>query len=133
MLKSQAPEKVLASNLVTDTCKVRISGSGDIEINVKKPSWDARISGSGTVLYKGKSGTRQFRCQRKWKSEETIINFRLLIDDFKFLKAEEISSAFFYVLCLMTPFIIRNCAPTYVLITQKTSHGYGLQKFIYSQ
>lgn len=44
--------KVLASNLVTDTCKVRISGSGDIEINVKT-ELDARISGSGTVLYKG--------------------------------------------------------------------------------
>lgn len=44
--------KVLAEGLVTDTCKVRISGSGDVEINVKT-ELDARITGSGTVAYKG--------------------------------------------------------------------------------
>ena len=44
--------KVLAANLVTDKCNVRISGSGDVEINVKS-ELDARISGSGTVGYKG--------------------------------------------------------------------------------
>jgi hypothetical protein len=44
--------KVLASNLVADKCKIHISGSGDVEINVKT-ELDARISGSGTVWYKG--------------------------------------------------------------------------------
>ncbi len=44
--------KVLAANFVTDTCEVRISGSGDVEINVKT-ELDARITGSGTVSYKG--------------------------------------------------------------------------------
>ncbi len=44
--------KVLAADLVTDKCEVRISGSGDVEINVKT-ELDARISGSGTVSYKG--------------------------------------------------------------------------------
>jgi hypothetical protein len=44
--------KVLAANLETDKCSARISGSGDIEINVKS-ELDARITGSGTVGYKG--------------------------------------------------------------------------------
>ncbi|HEU5291172.1 MAG TPA: head GIN domain-containing protein [Cyclobacteriaceae bacterium] len=44
--------KVLASNMETDKCKVSISGSGDVEINVKT-ELDARISGSGSVSYKG--------------------------------------------------------------------------------
>jgi hypothetical protein len=44
--------KVLAAGFQTDKCQARISGSGDIEINVKT-ELDARITGSGTVLYKG--------------------------------------------------------------------------------
>jgi hypothetical protein len=44
--------KVLAAELVTNTCNVRISGSGGVEINVKD-ELDARISGSGSVYYKG--------------------------------------------------------------------------------
>lgn len=44
--------KILASNFETAKCEVRISGSGDVEINVKT-ELDARITGSGTVLYKG--------------------------------------------------------------------------------
>jgi hypothetical protein len=44
--------KIYASNLETDKCKVVISGSGDVEINVKT-ELDARITGSGTVEYKG--------------------------------------------------------------------------------
>lgn len=44
--------KVLAADLETDKCEVRISGSGDVEINVKT-ELDARITGSGTVSYKG--------------------------------------------------------------------------------
>ena len=44
--------KVLAANLETDKCNARISGSGDVEINVKS-ELDARITGSGTVGYKG--------------------------------------------------------------------------------
>jgi hypothetical protein len=44
--------RVLAANLETNTCDVKISGSGDVEINVKE-ALDASISGSGSVLYKG--------------------------------------------------------------------------------
>jgi Putative auto-transporter adhesin, head GIN domain len=44
--------KVYASNLEVDRCSVRISGSGDVEINVKS-ELDAKISGSGSVSYKG--------------------------------------------------------------------------------
>jgi hypothetical protein len=44
--------KVLAASMETDKCSARISGSGDIEINVKS-ELDARITGSGTVGYKG--------------------------------------------------------------------------------
>ena len=44
--------KVLAAALAVNSCKVRISGSGDVETNVKD-NLDARISGSGTVRYKG--------------------------------------------------------------------------------
>ena len=44
--------KVLAADLETNTCDVRISGSGDVEINVKE-ALDANISGSGSVSYKG--------------------------------------------------------------------------------
>jgi Putative auto-transporter adhesin, head GIN domain len=44
--------KVYASNLEADKCDVRISGSGDVEINVKS-DLDANISGSGSVTYKG--------------------------------------------------------------------------------
>ncbi len=44
--------KVLAADLETDRCDVNISGSGDVEINVKS-ELDARITGSGSVMYKG--------------------------------------------------------------------------------
>jgi len=44
--------KVLAADLETDRCEVSISGSGDVEINVKS-ELDARITGSGSVMYKG--------------------------------------------------------------------------------
>lgn len=44
--------KVYAANLETEKCEVRISGSGDVEINVKT-ELDARITGSGTVSYRG--------------------------------------------------------------------------------
>jgi hypothetical protein len=44
--------KILASNMETEKCTVRISGSGDVEINVKN-ELDAKISGSGSVSYKG--------------------------------------------------------------------------------
>jgi hypothetical protein len=44
--------KIYASNMETDKCTVRISGSGDVEVNVKT-ELDARISGSGSVSYKG--------------------------------------------------------------------------------
>lgn len=44
--------KVLAADLVTESCDVTISGSGDVEINVKK-ELDAKITGSGSVNYKG--------------------------------------------------------------------------------
>lgn len=44
--------KVLAASLVTTRCDVEISGSGDVEINVQK-ELNVKISGSGTVLYKG--------------------------------------------------------------------------------
>lgn len=44
--------KVLAGNLEAGKCTVRISGSGDVEINVKD-DLDANISGSGSVTYKG--------------------------------------------------------------------------------
>jgi hypothetical protein len=44
--------KILAAELETDKCQVRISGSGGVEINVKD-ELDARISGSGSVYYKG--------------------------------------------------------------------------------
>lgn len=44
--------KILAANFETDKCSVRISGSGDMEISVKT-ELDARITGSGTVGYKG--------------------------------------------------------------------------------
>lgn len=44
--------KVLAADLEADRCDVNISGSGDVEINVKS-ELDARITGSGSVMYKG--------------------------------------------------------------------------------
>jgi hypothetical protein len=44
--------KVMAADLETDKCDVRISGSGGVEINVKN-ELDARITGSGSVYYKG--------------------------------------------------------------------------------
>jgi len=44
--------KIKGADLETDKCTVRISGSGNVEINVKT-ELDARISGSGTVGYKG--------------------------------------------------------------------------------
>lgn len=44
--------KLLAQDLVTDRCEVNITGSGDVEINVKS-ELDARITGSGSVRYKG--------------------------------------------------------------------------------
>lgn len=44
--------KVMAADLEAAKCNVRISGSGGVEINVKD-ELDARISGSGSVYYKG--------------------------------------------------------------------------------
>ncbi len=44
--------KVLAGDLSTEKCVVRISGSGDVEINVKE-ELDATISGSGNITYSG--------------------------------------------------------------------------------
>lgn len=44
--------KLLAADLETDRCEVRIAGSGDVEINVKN-DLDAKITGSGSVHYKG--------------------------------------------------------------------------------
>jgi len=44
--------KVLAAELEANRCDIRISGSGDVEINVKNEI-EANISGSGTVSYKG--------------------------------------------------------------------------------
>ncbi|MCS6973998.1 MAG: DUF2807 domain-containing protein [Cyclobacteriaceae bacterium] len=44
--------KVLAAGLATKSCKVRISGSGSVEINVSD-ELDATISGSGDVRYTG--------------------------------------------------------------------------------
>lgn len=44
--------KLLAQDLETDRCEVNITGSGDVEINVKS-ELDARITGSGSVRYKG--------------------------------------------------------------------------------
>lgn len=44
--------KLLAADLQTDRCDVSIAGSGDMEINVVS-ELDARISGSGSVAYKG--------------------------------------------------------------------------------
>jgi hypothetical protein len=44
--------RVMAADLETGKCEVRISGSGGVEINVKD-ELDARISGSGSVYYKG--------------------------------------------------------------------------------
>jgi hypothetical protein len=47
--------KVLAADLQANSCEVRISGSGDVEINVKD-QLDANISGSGSVSYRGNPG-----------------------------------------------------------------------------
>ncbi|MEQ8424887.1 MAG: head GIN domain-containing protein [Cyclobacteriaceae bacterium] len=44
--------KLLAAGLETESCEVNITGSGDVEINVKS-ELDARITGSGSVRYKG--------------------------------------------------------------------------------
>jgi len=44
--------KVLAAELETERCEISISGSGDVEINVKS-ELNARITGSGSVAYKG--------------------------------------------------------------------------------
>ena len=44
--------KVLAAELETNRCDVRITGSGDVEINVKD-ELDANITGSGSVSYRG--------------------------------------------------------------------------------
>ncbi|HEY8936280.1 MAG TPA: DUF2807 domain-containing protein, partial [Cyclobacteriaceae bacterium] len=44
--------KVLAANLETNKCNIHISGSGNVEINVKD-DLDAHISGSGSISYKG--------------------------------------------------------------------------------
>jgi len=44
--------RILAANLETNKCEVRITGSGDVEINVKD-ELDASITGSGSVNYKG--------------------------------------------------------------------------------
>ncbi len=44
--------KVLAADLEASKCRVRISGSGSVEINVKD-ELDVKISGSGDVRYRG--------------------------------------------------------------------------------
>lgn len=44
--------KLLAQDLVAERCEVNITGSGDVEINVKS-ELEARITGSGSVRYKG--------------------------------------------------------------------------------
>lgn len=44
--------EIHAADFETGKCDVRISGSGDVEVNVKN-ELDARITGSGTVTYKG--------------------------------------------------------------------------------
>ncbi|PHN02647.1 head GIN domain-containing protein [Flavilitoribacter nigricans] len=45
--------EVEAYDLISDSCKVRISGSGDCEVEVKE-DLEVRISGSGDVNYKGR-------------------------------------------------------------------------------
>lgn len=45
--------EVEAYELVSESCKVRISGSGDCEVEVKE-DLEVRISGSGDVNYKGR-------------------------------------------------------------------------------
>lgn len=44
--------EVRAADLEVEECEVRISGSGDVEVNVKQ-ALDATISGSGSVSYRG--------------------------------------------------------------------------------
>jgi hypothetical protein len=44
--------RVMAADFQVKKCKLRISGSGDVQIHVTD-DLDARISGSGTVSYKG--------------------------------------------------------------------------------
>lgn len=44
--------KVLAADMQTKRCDVKITGSGDVEIHVLE-ELDSRISGSGSVSYKG--------------------------------------------------------------------------------
>lgn len=44
--------KVMAGELEVARCEVKITGSGDVQINVKD-ELDARISGSGSVSYRG--------------------------------------------------------------------------------
>lgn len=43
---------IRAYNLICDTAKVKISGSGDMQLNVLR-QLDATISGSGDIVYKG--------------------------------------------------------------------------------
>jgi hypothetical protein len=43
---------VIAERLTTETCNVRISGSGDVSIHVRE-ELDVTISGSGGVSYRG--------------------------------------------------------------------------------
>jgi hypothetical protein len=45
----------MAANLETNSCEVKITGSGDVEINVKD-ELNANITGSGNVRYKGNPG-----------------------------------------------------------------------------
>lgn len=42
----------MAADLVTEKCEVRISGSGDVEVNVQE-ELTSKISGSGDIRYKG--------------------------------------------------------------------------------
>lgn len=48
---------VKASDLTSETCEVRISGSGDVQVDVRN-ELDVRISGSGDVRYKGNPSVR---------------------------------------------------------------------------
>ncbi|MTI22191.1 DUF2807 domain-containing protein [Fulvivirga sp. RKSG066] len=51
-VKISGSGRVKAEDFVSEKCKVSISGSGSAQVNVKS-SIDARISGSGSVYYKG--------------------------------------------------------------------------------
>lgn len=67
-----------ASNLLVDKAKVKVSGAGDGKVNVKQ-SLDADVSGSGSIIYKGKpverniniNGSGSIRESKSGTGEET--------------------------------------------------------------